>query len=225
MANSYTLRLDVIEDVSSEDTLKRIEDALCKYPRYMIYHEYAKETGKPHFQGIVWADEGHETYKKAMERLFPEWKGTRGCKGQGKRSFAPTKTSNYEIYITKDGDVRLCKGYSTEDIERLRAKSYQPAVKAKAERKNEPTGYQKALAHVKQSVSPADWMNPTEICKALIDYYTKAVKCEPNDFQLKCMTKSIMSSLLYESDPQRYERWKQVRAEQIIGREFIFDNI
>lgn len=222
MAHAYTLRLDVIDEVEESVIQQRIESALSKYSKYLVYHEYAAETKKPHFQGIVWSDQGHDTYKKYMEGLFPEWRGTRGCKGAGKRSFAAVKTDNYEIYITKDGDQRLIKGYTVDEVSELQSKSYQKAEKPKAVRKKDLTSFQKALEYVK-SRGEHHLMEPQRIARVLIDYYTTQVRCEPSDYMIKNMVKSVMSQLLYNNEPERYERWADARAKQIIGCEFIFD--
>lgn len=124
MTERYTFRVDVIDKVSEEETNRRMEQLLKTFDKYIISYEISKKKLKPHYQGIIFTDMKHETYKKLCEKAFPEWKGKRGDKC-GMRSFAIVRKDEYEIYCVKDGDIRYRKGYTDDEIKTLQSKSYQ----------------------------------------------------------------------------------------------------
>lgn len=104
----------------------------------------------------------------------------------------------------------------------LENETYRDNVKSKKDKIKELTVFQQALAYVQIYIGPATPC-PIKVCELLIDFYTKKCKCEPNDFQLKTMTKSIISQILLKDHPQKYEVWKHKRAKDIIGSEFKYD--
>lgn len=120
--NKYTFRVDMIATVSRDETEHRIEKCLSRFPKYLISLETSDKKQKLHYQGIVFADVEHRCYQEHCKSHFIEWKGERGKKGP--TSFAKVKTDNYEIYITKDHEYYIAKGYSDEEIEQLHQQSY-----------------------------------------------------------------------------------------------------
>lgn len=220
MANPQTVRLDLLDSVEESVIEQRLRAALEVYPRFLVYCEVADETQKVHWQGIVWTDCPHKTYQGYMEKLFPEWKGTRGCKGQGKRSFAPVKKlEEYEVYVTKDKNRRIVQGYRDDELDALEAKSYKKSEKS---RKVEKSSLQRLVDYIEEH--QVDHLSPHAVGAAVIDYYVKQVKCEPNDFQLKCMIKSVIGNMMFRHQPKDYEKWRDARVKSIIGHEFIFPN-
>lgn len=72
----YALRLDERDGVSSE----RVRDFLRSggYDEYVVVHEVAKETGKPHFQGYVITEVKLRAYQARVRVAFPELVGKKG---------------------------------------------------------------------------------------------------------------------------------------------------
>lgn len=223
----YTFRVDVIPEVSEEQLAVRVQDALVKAEsdKYLISLEVAEKTGKLHYQGIVYSKLNYNTYKKRMENCFPEWKATRGCKGMGKRSFAQVKTDNYEVYVTKDDNIKYIKGYSDDEVEQLKAKSYKKSDVQVDKEDVKKNWFITLVDHcIKNGVTArsAGW----EIAEAIIDAYDEYVKCEPNDFQLRCYAKSIQRHLVsaYARSSEKEEIWKnykRARAKEIIGTTWV----
>lgn len=107
-----TFRLDIgdRDEVTVRDAIRswldKNDDILIKYA---IAHEYASETGKPHFQGILYVKEGVKWENKVVD--FRSWK-------HHEKSFAICKNeSSYRKYIKKDGDMRYVKGITDDDME------------------------------------------------------------------------------------------------------------
>lgn len=107
-----TFRLDV-GDRSEADVKDAISSWLTKnddiLEKYVIAHEYASETGKPHFQGIVYIKEGVKWENKVV--AFRLWK-------HHEKSFAIVKNEeSYRKYIKKDGDIRYSKGITQGEMD------------------------------------------------------------------------------------------------------------
>lgn len=206
-----TIRLDVIND-DDADVLKKYLD---KYSKYLVYEEIADITKKKHYQGIIRVNDEKEfnACKVRFTTMFPNHKAS-------KKSMSKVRSKNYEIYIAKDGKVFERKGYSDEEIQALQEKSYKKG--------NEPvaSSLAKAMSYCKDR-GITDSSNGWSICETLIDYYRENVKCEPNDFQLRNMTKSIYTHLCYErsvrqGNPAIYENYKKERSREIMGSTWIY---
>lgn len=220
--NKYTFRIDVIPQV--ENIEERITLALQPFEKYLIAFEEAEKTKKYHYQGIVFSTWGHEKYKKYMESMFEEWKGTK--QNKGKRSFAKVKKDEYEIYITKDGDFRFIKGYLADEVASLQEQSYQKPIASNPQvekiKKKEKSWFHTLIDHCKSRgihATSSGW----EIAAAIIHAYSEYVKCEPNDFQIKCYAKSIQRELIKEQRPERFDAYMIARAKQVIGHEWTHD--
>lgn len=220
--NRYTFRVDIIPDVDIDIIKKRVEQALesSESEKYLISLEEAKKTKKLHYQGVIYSSLKFMTYKKRMEGIFPEWKGTRGCKGQGKRSFAEVKGDSYEIYITKDDNIKYVKGYTDEEIQLLKSQSYH-----KSEDKSKENWFLTLVQHCYDNNVDA-MSDGWQIGACIIDAYQKYIKCEPNDFQIKSYAKSIQRHMVAQyaeevKKPHVWSRYKELRAKEIIGHEWV----
>lgn len=251
MPKPATFRLDLIEEKSFEETELIIKDILeaVESEKYLISYEKAQdkrfpcgkiEKGKWHWQGVVYYNKSHESYKKKCEELSPLWKGTKGSKGQGKRSFADcTKEDNYTVYISKSGRIRFKKGYTEEELEDLYDRSYgyeedkiidvdnkgRPIkVKGKGKSCSKASNFEAAYKYLYEHYfEHVTRVCAWEVCKHIIKYYQSMGRCESNDFQEKCMTKSLIRNYYAENDPEKYEKWCHARAKEIIGHEFSYD--
>lgn len=228
MPNPGTFRLDLIDEITQDATENIIKSILeeLQSDKYLISLEQADQTGKLHWQGVVYYNQSYESYKKLCETYTPQWKGTRGCKGQGKRSFAKVKNEDsYTIYVSKSGNVRFRKGYSDEEIKELHEKSYTVDKKDDKKKKKPESNFESAVAYVEEEYfsSLIGRICPWDVCATLIKYYQYKVKCEPNDFQLKCMTKSIIRNYYATRKPDKFDKFCRIRAKEIIGSEFAYD--
>lgn len=59
-----------------------------------------------------------------------------------------------------------------------------------------------------------------DIAAAIIDCYREHIKCEPNDFQIKCYAKSIQRQLVFQQRPDLYQNYLHNRAKAVIGSEW-----
>lgn len=207
-----TIRVDDINDATNDLVLKYVD----KYDKYLVYYEIADITKKGHYQGIVWVNDEKEysAMKVRFSSTFPEHKAS-------SKSMAKVKTDNYETYITKDGDLRFNKGYSMDEIEKLASKSYKKGEIKKTKKKVE-SNFEAAYKYcLDNGATIHSTGNGWEVCDLLQDYYRERIKCEPSDYQLQCMTKSICKQIIYEysvqHDPEIYKRYKRDRSKQIIG--------
>lgn len=206
-----TLRLD---NKSPQDAAT-LMTFLDKYDRFLIYEEIGDVTGKLHYQGIIRVRDDKElnAVKSRFTTMFPLHKG-------GAKSMSKVKSKNYEVYITKDKKVFASKGYTSEDISELEQQSYK-----KSEKSSGSTAFSRAVQYCREhgiTIHSNGW----EIAENLIDYYRETNRCEPNDFQLKNMAKSIYTQLAYErsvseGNPSIYNNFKTKRAKQIIGCEWV----
>lgn len=206
----YTIRLDKIDEKDGITLMKYLEN----YDKYLVYFEISRKTKKPHFQGIIeFVDsKAQKAAKTRFTTMFPNHT-------RGKKSMALVKKDSYEVYITKDGNVFASKGYTEDEINALYSQSYQKTDAVE----DAKTSFQKALDYCKRAGCHST-SNGWEICERLIDYYTDNVKCQPNDFQLKSMTKSIAASLKRAdtAHPEIYEGYRARLARSVIGPEWVY---
>lgn len=223
--NRYTFRLDVIPEVSVQDTERRIQAALASYPKYCISFEIATgDSKKEHYQGIVMGYTPYNTYKKNMETLFPEWKGTRGCKGAGKRSFAEVKKDEYEIYVVKDKNIKFKKGYTDEELKTLMEKSYQKSDVKKKSTSDGPF-WMKLYDDCKLAgitASSSGW----DIMDEIIEAYERRTKAQPSQHQLRCYAETIQRHMIatYAKENNRPDVWQQYKSKfsnAVIGSQWV----
>lgn len=233
--NCATLRLDVIDGKQVSDVEEVIKNILQSVhsEKYLISLEQGDETGKLHFQGVVYypGDKSYEWYKKKCEEVTKEWKGGRGKKN-GARSFAQIKDiQQYSIYVTKDGDIRFRLGYSDDEVNDLKSKSYKKVPKKEKDKVVKMSNYNELANYCMQQMKDFDFKNiplrgvAEEIAYYIQDYYLNNMKCEPNDFQLKAYVKSILKWMIYEldssSDKKSYKKYLNYRAMEICGDSFM----
>ena len=208
-------------ELTEDEVEKRVLKALEPYDKYIMGYEQSDVKKKWHYQGVIFIENetAYQTYKKTMEQIFVEWKGKRGNKGNGLRSFAKVlKEESYKIYVSKDF-VKWSKGFTDEELKELKDKSYKKGEKKKKDK--EKPWFQVLIEHCLANgvtASSAGW----DIAASVIDAYREYTKCEPNDFQIKCYAKSIQRELVYaraiEIDRKDiYTTYLQRRARDIIG--------
>lgn len=208
---ALTIRVDII----GEKTDELMERFLKKYERYLIYYEISDEVKKPHYQGIIWVpdNKAYVAIKTRFSTHFSDWT-------RGQKSMRLVRKAQYEIYITKDKQLKWSKGYTQEQIEELEKQSY------KKEKQPVLTSFQRAYQYCKDhglTTSSDGW----QIAEMLIDYYRDNVKCEANDFQIKNMAKSIYTHCVYErsreqNKPEIYANYRRQRAKEIMGCEWSY---
>lgn len=209
------LRIDVLGPQGyTEECMQKF---LELYDRYLIAHEISDKESKPHYQGII-----HFETKAAYDAAYTRFKRTFDSKlwSKGHRAFPMAKTSNYEIYITKDEDIRYKKNYTEEEINILISKSYKKENNVyKKEKKEKESNFLAAYTFCVDSgitVSSTGW----DVIAVLIRYYYQRVKCEPNDFQLKSMAKTILTKIYLDhhaSDKAKQDAYLRYRARVIQG--------
>lgn len=122
----YTIRID--DDAShNPSTLERLSQFLQhqRYIKYLVYREVSDVTKKLHYQGIVDIEE------KTLSSHRMSWCHTFSDYSKGHKSTAIVKKlDEYMIYITKDKDKVLSKGFTDEEIEELQSKSYKKIDRA-----------------------------------------------------------------------------------------------
>lgn len=113
MTTIREFRLDIGKR-NVDDVLKIIKDwhlaNIDKVPKIAIAFEIAKETKKPHFQGVVVTTLDTRRWSECLG-AFKEW-------APCAKAFAIVRNpASYLKYIKKDGDIRYFHGYTLEDIE------------------------------------------------------------------------------------------------------------
>lgn len=236
----FTIRIDLIDDSFSESDLRkmtsdstfsiikqeqlrgRVQTFIEKYSKYIVAYEEASQTGKLHYQGIVWVEDdvAYKAMKTRFQTMFPHHKGSR-------KSMTAVKKATYESYIVKDGRIIFKKGYTDEEIEAFKAASYkkdEELVSKKVSKKSKPpSNFQNAYNFcIENGITIKSAGDGWEICDTLQHYYTTLCKCEPTDYQLQNMTKSIAKQLVYEWSQKHnqkhvYERFLRDRSRQILG--------
>lgn len=206
-----TVRLDY----KSAEDVELLKKFLDKYDRFLVYEETGAVTKKLHYQGIIRVQDDKElnAIKSRFSTMFPDHKG-------GSKSMSKVKSKNYEVYITKDKKIFYRKGYTDEEVQELEEKSYK-----KSEGTSGSTSFTRAVQYCKDhgiNIHSSGW----EIAETLIEYYRETCRCEPNDFQIKNMAKSIYTQLIFQrsvemKDPNIYKNFRTKRAKQIIGTEWI----
>lgn len=220
----HTFRADT-ERLGEEYIKKLIDSFLTDYDsqlhRYIISFERGSETDKPHFQGYIEHHFKANGYAQNVGKYFKELK-------PHEKSFAPKQKDFWKVYIVKDGDIRWLKGFSDEELAELRSqydpnfkqnnKKGQSQAKRDAQKKNFFIDMMKYMEDNGINYSTSGW----EIAETLLDYYELELKCEPNDFQLRCYCKSIQRHFMYsQATPEQLKNYRRARAKVIIGHEWV----
>lgn len=225
---SYCIRIDEI----NEDDYERVREWILKQGSAIGCREY--HNGNKHMHIWLLSEKKVAAIRANFKIKFPSHKGNGSysiklddgnlnyiCKGPE----APDVRSNPIIFVntlhSEDDVMRAHESY-WNDLDSFQKKK---KVLDKKE-KNVVSNFQKALDYCKSNdiTSQSDgW----QICVKLIEYYRVHVKCEPNDFQLRLMAKSIQIHLCYERCKKEdkmhvYDNLLKARAKQIIGNEWIY---
>lgn len=216
---TFTLRLD---DVVGCDTKLLLEEFLKEHDeafgRYVIAHEVSKDVKKRHYQGWIEATCARSSWQNWI-KVFPH--------ARHEKSFAVMKKETYRGYVLKDGDVRYTKGVMEDQLEEWKA-SWKPDTSPTQDPTRDshkaPTGFQKIFNYVKEysEVNPTVPMNGWNMAKLIMKYYNENTKCEPNDFQIRNMCKSIQYEFKKREGGAAFEQYCEERAKQIIGHEWIY---
>lgn len=221
--NSYLLRFDAERDKES----KIVEWVKCQGDSIGCY-ELAGDNSHYHFW--ISSKKSIASIRANFKYNFPE------VKGNG--SYSIKSADGNVNYICKGASVDdqpiivvNTMGISDSDIQKAHSQYWKDnekyvTKKQKAEKTSPESNFQKALNYCKekQITSSSDgW----KIVMVLIDYYRENVKCEPNDFQLKLMAKSIQTHLVYETAKEKnkmhiYENLLKERARQVIGDTWVY---
>lgn len=223
---SYCLRIDVKGD---EGVLRsKVVDWIVKQGHAIGCYECPNDN--PHYHIWLDSDKQCKSIRQNFKYNFKEHKGNGSysivenegnlnyiCKGES------VEMAPIIIINTKSiSDVDIAKAHEQYWIDKENYESNCAVKKKKATEVQTP--FRKAFDYCKEK-GLRTGMDGWEIVKLLINYYRDEVKCEPNDFQLKNMAKSIASHLVYEysqknNRPDIYDRYLTVRARQIIGNEW-----
>lgn len=129
--DKYAIRVDII---GYDDTHKRMQQFLDPLTKYLVYEEVATKTKKLHLQGIVFYEGREKDLRASWDTIFPNdpWE----AKKLKKKSLSKVRNDNYEIYITKDENLKYNKNYSEEEIINLFKQSYKKEEEKENKRKN-----------------------------------------------------------------------------------------
>jgi len=217
-----------------------VKEKLLKNKKTICCSEVGGETEKPHVHFILF--ESKSTVWRRLQQA--------GYTGNGSFAFTEGDDGEHDVqntinYICKGESLEIppiilvnSMGLTSEQI-RQHQVDYWTHVKQKdssgdkgarakvpaGSRKNNDTPLLRRVLFCKEhgiTSSSAGW----EIAGELIQYYQENHGCEPNDFQIKCYAKSIQRHLVYENAKEsgrmdKWERYKRLRAQQIIGNEWI----
>jgi len=127
MIVQYTIRLDELNPTDGDKLKKWLNKwKFNGIVRWLIFHEIADKTQKPHFQGMIEIDTDLVSEDTHKERFRQEFKNTHPG---GYRASAKVKKIEYLTYITKDNDLRYCQGFTPEEIDDLYKTSYKKSKK------------------------------------------------------------------------------------------------
>lgn len=230
--NRYTIRVDVVPDrvgLSIDEIKQRVikvlNDPKLNTQKYIIAYETKTKSQVKHYQGIIYTDMNHNTYKKLMSgTYFPEWKGKRG---ENLTSFAEVSKDTYEVYVTKE-NILFFKGYTDDELVELTRKSYTktpsrpqrlasertyPSIAPElAERKTILKQMIKDMSHAQREY----FGQSAGLCCIFIqNWYLRNFDKYPQDHYLRCLTKGLYVMLGVH---ERQLRMARIAAE--IVREF-----
>lgn len=231
----YCIRIDELKD----DDYVRIAEWSKKQGNVIGCREDV--SGNKHVHLWLKSDKNIQAIRANFKYAFPSHKGN----------------GSYSIKVDKGNLKYLCKGVdpingnrevqifvnegmniSEDDIKQANQQwwaeycEYQnnpkmPNNKKKQKTESQKSNFYKALDYCyEQGITAAS--DGWAIVKCLINYYRECVKCEPNDFQLRLMAKSVQTHMVYnkckEIDMMHiYESLLDKRAREIIGDSWTFE--
>lgn len=144
-----TFRLDI--GPRDPEAVKTLIDAwLTKHSdvihKYVISHEIATVTGKPHYQGIMY--HADDVRFENVTRHWKDWKAS-------EKSFAPVRDEeSYRKYVTKDGNIAFIKGITQEEMDEWGTWEKQDKTKKQKSESRRMLQYQKFIEHCKSKETP-----------------------------------------------------------------------
>lgn len=204
-------------------------------------HEYPHNN--PHYHFWCLTDLKHDTFQKSLKKIPGvagdkfSVKSTEGvlkylCKGP--KAVSKLKAADYPGEKVYPEIVINTMGITEDSIKNSHEEWWAEAKdwkskktkneKINASKKEKINWFETLMLHVKSKGCTCH-SDGWEIAKWIIDAYRVYVKCEPNDFQIKCYAKSIQRELVYEYSKQCgsmniYDGYLRERAKVIIGSEW-----
>lgn len=207
----YTIRIDAKEDElesASDSTLNRLLKFLndTRYTACLVYREVSSEIQKLHYQGVIELDSKDVSWhKERWCRLFKDYP-------KGKKSSSIMKKDQYEVYITKDKDQVLNRGYTEEYIKDLESKSYTKEIKVKKDYYDRFWTYITEYDHKNE-----DWRYSSNyICLRLIDFWGLEKQDIKNFPFYRSLVYNIQARLLHNDTSKRGEKTKNELMLQIM---------
>lgn len=101
----YTFRVD-----APEDGLEQLLETIRKYGKYTLWHEFAKKSGKSHFQGVAELNCSIDTIYTQLRR--------KGYTGRGSKHIEPIEDlDKYMVYVTKDLNIVLNELFEQKQLD------------------------------------------------------------------------------------------------------------
>lgn len=203
MPEYYSLRLDERDGVSRD----RVIDFCRKggYDEYIVVHELASVTGKPHFQGYVRTDVRPQAYQKRVINAFPELVARGGSGKRGGYSAAPIKDIDaYRRYIMKGTatavpDVVITSIQLSLDELWRESRKVEDKKAQRAACGDDETIFGRGIAHFRDVA--ANWDSGMsqddkhrEVCRWLLRDYVDRKKA-PNDFLIRSYITGILNAV------------------------------
>jgi len=152
-----TFRFDYEEHKEKVPEILKFIEHNCK--KYIIFDEVAKLTGKLHLQGKVQCKKSPGQFRKDLKARFvfldPKLNCSVSIFHKANYSFAPiTNSKHYDLYIAKDGNVRINNIWSQDKIDKLKSQ-YLPEeewIKKQKEKNKTLTWSQRIAQEMKEKI-------------------------------------------------------------------------
>lgn len=201
--NGYTVRV-TLEHSDVNDGRCRQLVAWSKSDKAVFAKETGKETGKQHYQGLVFAD-SKQSLDYQVKKLF-------GVAGNEQYSTAKVKDlESYAVYLCKEGPF-IVNGY---DLEALLLKADQKKaekVKGKREKKESTCPFTEKLVHewrqVMETSEGEEYPSHREmykwVCRQFID------KCKVHDsFIIDRVANVILGKFYHKEREEQVHNWER----------------
>jgi len=201
MSQYYSLRLDERDGVSRD----RVIDFCRKgsYDEYVVVHEVASVTGKPHFQGYIKTDVKPQAYQKRVIAAFPELVARGGSGKRGGYSAAAIKDIEaYRRYIMKGTSTSLPVVIVSSiqlSLEELwsEARKVEDKKAQRAASGDDESIFGRGVAHFRDVAK--NWSDclsqdekHREVCRWLLRDYVERKKA-PNDYLIRSYITGILN--------------------------------
>lgn len=207
---AYAIRVDFI----GTDMHERMDKFLSIYDRYLVYEEVGTETGKLHYQGVVYHAGSETAIRTRWTECFPSdpWEAKRAKK----KSCTKVRSEKYEIYITKENNIQFKKGYTEEEINNLYKQSYKKEKEDIIKKVDKPTFQAIVVARFDEAVAKIgteNWViGPRKISRvqditrdSLIDWLVDTFACLRKLWDTPVIVK-YANFLHYRIDPEGHKQ-------------------